>query len=217
MKRLRKKAGGGSGSDKNMASINIQQFLYEHDGSMKRSTLIRELHSVGASIPTISQKLKDLEIDGSIKTSGDIIILVPICKAEQMILHGNQNEDGSMEPIGHNQVSIPYDKTLFRVVDESDKLLDEITVDDGMIELLRAIWRHKIPTFHSCQGTEGDKAWIRFMWRKDVPRFLDLVPQSSNNAHWGLGFIEDEKNYQISFPPEDIARITEELNSKPIS
>ena len=200
-----------------MASINIQQFLYEHDGSMKRSTLIRKLHSVGASIPTISQKLKDLEIDGSIKTSGDIIILVPICKAEQMILHGNQNEDGSMEPIGHNQVSIPYDKTLFRVVDESDKLLDEITVDGGMVELLKAIWRHNIPTFHSCQGVEGDKAWIRFMWREDVPRFLDLVPRSGNIDTWKLVFNEAEKHFEVSFPPEDIARITEELNSKTIS
>jgi hypothetical protein len=197
-----------------MTSTNIIEILSEHGGSIKLSQL--RAHLRGFNVGSINRIIKRLENEGEIILSGNTIILVPTSSAEQMLLHGNENEDGSIEPTGHNQVSIPYDKTLFRVVDESHKLLDEITVDEGMVELLKAIWRHRLPTVHSCQGTEGDTAWIRFMWHEDVSRFLDLVPQSRNAEHWKLSFIKAEKNYQVSFPPEDIARITEELNSKPI-
>ena len=197
-----------------MTGPNIPKILTEHGGSMEISQLRTRLR--GSSIARINRVLSNLEREGEIKISGNTVILVPTSRAEQMLLHGNENEDGSIEPTGHNQVSIPYDKTLFRVVDESHKLLAEITVDEGMVDLLKAIWRHRIPTFHSCQGAEGDKAWVRFTWHEDVSRFIELVPQSCNAEHWKLGFIKDEKNYQISFPPEDIAKTTEELNNKAV-
>lgn len=182
---------------------------------MTRDQLIEHFSIFGAT--RVNNKLEELVEKGEIRISGDTVILVPTLKAHQILRRGNVNEDNSIEQTGHNQVSIPYDNTLFRVVNESNELLDEITVDDGMVELLKAIWRHNIPTFHSCQGVESDKAWIRFMWREDVPRFLDLVPRSRNTDTWKLGFNEAGKHFEVSFPPEDIARITEELNSKPIS
>lgn len=54
-------------------------------------------------------------------------------KADQMLQPVILNEDCSIEQTGHNQVSIPYDKTLFQVVDGSGRLLEEIIVDEGMV------------------------------------------------------------------------------------
>jgi hypothetical protein len=198
-----------------MASTNILVVLSEKDGSMTRDKLIEHFSIFGAT--RVNNKLEELVEKGEIRISGDTVILVPTFKAHQTLQRGNVNEDNSIEQTGHNQVSIPYDNTLFRVVNESNELLDEITVDEGMVDLLNAIWIHRIPTFHSCQGEEDDMAWIRFLWRVDVFRFLELVPKSRNADTWKKGFIEAEKHFEISFPPEDIARITEELNSKPIS
>jgi len=197
-----------------MASSNILQILEEHDGSMERSQLRARLRGFG--IGRINRKLAELAKEGSIKISGDTIILVPTYRAEQMLRCGNVNEDGSVEPTGHKQVSIPYDKTLFRVLDESNTLWEEITVDEGMVDLLQAIWRHGIPTNHSCQGGKDEEAWIRFAWHKDVVRFNGLVGHLSGSAgrkKWNF----HKESLTLSFPPEHIAIMTEELNSKPIS
>ncbi len=194
--------------------INIQQILNEHGGSMKRSKLIRKLHSFGANIPLINQKLKGLEMEGSIKISGDTIILVPIYEAEKILLHGNINQDGIIEQTGHTQVSIPYDKTLFKVVN-GESVLEEITVDEGMVDLLKAIWRHGILTKYSCQGGNGEKAWIRFQWDRDVVHFNNLIghiSRVSGEKEW----IFFKESLEISFPPEHIVMMIEELNSKPI-
>ncbi|GAB6265036.1 MAG: hypothetical protein STSR0001_04800 [Methanothrix sp.] len=212
--RLGLRIGGNSGSEKNMASSDILQILREHDGSIERSHLRKHLRIFTNGL--INRKLKELTREGSIKISGNTIILIPTYRANQMLRRGNVNEDGSEEPTGHNQVSVPYDNSLFRVLDESDTLLDEITVDEGMVDLLKAIWRHGISTNHSCQGIEGEEAWIRFVRDKDVDRFNKLVGHLSRNS--------GEKKWtfcrsalEISFPPEDIAKITEELNKHAVT
>ncbi len=129
-----------------------------------------------------------------------------------MLRRGNINEDGSVEQTGHNQVSIPYDKALFKVVDEaSGTFLEEITVDEGMVDLLKAVWRHGIPTNRSCQGGNGEKAWTSFESFEDTGHFLDLVPHSQSKK-WELNPNKDKHNFEVSFPQEDIAKVTEELN-----
>jgi len=197
-----------------MASSNILEILSEHDGSMERSQL--KTHLRGFSIGRINRKLEELAKEGLIKISKNTVILVPTYEAELILRHGNVNEDGGVEPTGHKQVSIPYDKTLFRVMDKSGiTLLDKITVDEGMVDLLKALWRHGIVTKHSCQGVEGEEAWIRFEFHKDVVRFNDLVGHLSRISG-GKKWTFYENSLEISFPPEHIAMMTEELNSKPI-
>ena len=137
-------------------------------------------------------------------------------KANQMLLHGNINEDGIVEQTGHNQVSISYDKTLFKVVDESGRLLEEIIVDEGMVDLIKAVWRHGIPTNRSCQGGNSEIAWISFESFEGVGRFLDLVLHLSGEK-WKLNFEKNKRNFEVSFPHEDIAKITEELNKQAVT
>ncbi|MDD4690589.1 MAG: hypothetical protein PHE51_12715 [Eubacteriales bacterium] len=197
-----------------MTSSDILQILREHDGSIERSHLIKHLR--GFSNGHINRKLEELTREGSIKISGNTAILIPAYRANQMLRHGNVNEDCSEEPTGHIQISIPYDNTLFRVLDESDALLAEITVDEGMVDLLKAIWRHGISTNHSCQGIEGEEAWIRFVWYRDVDRFNRLVGHLSRHSgenKWTF----HKSGLEISFPPKDIARITEELNNQAVT
>ena len=142
--------------------------------------------------------------------------IVNTYKADQMLLHGNINEDGSVEQTGHNQVSIPYDKTLFQVEDESGRLLEEIIVDEGMVNLLKAVWRHGIPTIRSCQGGNGEMAWISFESFEGTGRFLDLVLHLIREK-WNLNSNKNKKIFDVSFPREDIAKITEELNKQPVA
>jgi hypothetical protein len=132
-------------------------------------------------------------------------------KADQMLLRGNENEDGSIEQTEHMQVLVPYDKKLFRVMDDSGKLLDEITVDEGMVDLLKAIWRHGIPTNRSCQGENGETAWISFESYECMGHFLDLVLHISGEK-WRMDCKKSTNYFGISFPQEDIKKITEELN-----
>lgn len=140
--------------------------------------------------------------------------IVNTYKADQMNRHGIVNEDGSIDQTGHKQVPIKYDKTLFQVEDESGRLIEEITVDEGIVDLLKAVWRHGIPTNHSCQGRKGETAWIRFESFEDAGRFLDLVFPLSGGK-WNLNRInKNNKNCEVSFPQENIAKIAEELNKQ---
>lgn len=132
-------------------------------------------------------------------------------KADQMLLRGNVNEDCSIEQTEHMQVSVPYDKKLFRVMDDSGKLLDKIIVDEGMVDLLKAIWRHGIPTNRSCQGANGETAWISFESYEGMGHFLDLVLHISGEK-WSMDCKKSTNYFGISFPQEDIEKITEELN-----
>lgn len=196
-----------------MTNTNIIQILNEHGGSMERSQLIKHLR--GFSIAIINMKLGKLAKEGSIKISGNTIISVPTYRADQILRRGNVNKNGSIGQTGHCQVSIPYDKTLFRVVNESDELLDEITVDEGMVNLLKAVWRHRIPTIKSCQGGNGEMTFIGFSHMKDVVYFNHLIghiSRISGNKEW----IFSEESLELSFPPEHITMMIEELNSKPI-
>jgi len=131
-------------------------------------------------------------------------------KADQMLLHGNENEDHSIEQTGHKQVPISYDKRLFRVADESGKLLEEILVDEGMADLLKAIWIHGIPTNRSCQGVNGETAWISFESYEGMGHFLDLVSSLSGEM-WSMDCKKSISYFGISFPQEDIKKIIEEL------
>lgn len=131
-------------------------------------------------------------------------------KADQMLRSGIINADDSVDRTGHKQVPITYNKALFQVADESGKVLEEIAVDEGMVDLLGAVWRHGIPTTHSCQGRKGETAWIRFESFEDAGRFLDLV---SNLLEMNLSINRSINNScEVSFPREDISKITEELN-----
>jgi hypothetical protein len=195
-----------------MASTNIQQILREHGGSMKRSQLITYLR--GFSITLINRKLEELAMEGSIKISGNTIILVPTYEAVQMLKPGIVNEDKSIRRTGHKQVSIQYDQTLFRVLGRSGKLLKKVAVDEGMANLLVAIWKHGIPTTRSCQGGNGETAWIRFVSLVDVACFEKLVSPPLSIETWKLAkeIIDGKEAIELSFPPEDIGKITEELN-----
>jgi hypothetical protein len=204
--------GGSSGSEKNMPSTNILDILNEHGGSMTRSQLVSHLR--GFSISRINRILENLETDGQIKISGNTVILIPTYKAHQVLQQGNINEDGSIEPTEHKQVPIPYDKMLFRVVDESNRLLEKIEVDEGVADLLGAIWKHRISTTKSCQGGNGEMAWIGFYSEDDLVRFNNLIghiSRSSGKKEWILN-----DKFEIFFPPEHIAMMIEELNNKPI-
>jgi len=130
-------------------------------------------------------------------------------KADQMVQPGIVNEHGSIEETGHKQVPIQYDKNLFQVEDESGKLLEEITVDEGIVDLLKAVWRHEIPTTYSCQGRKGETAWIRFESFEDAGHFLDLI------SHLPVEKLNLNGKCEVSFPQEDIAKIAPELNKKP--
>jgi hypothetical protein len=132
-------------------------------------------------------------------------------KADQKHLHGIVNEDGSIEETGHKHVPIRYDKNLFLVVNESDKLLEEIEVDESMVDLLKAVWRHGIPTTYSCQGRKDETAWIRFESFEDAAHFCDLASDLPNEK-WTLN-----KKREFSFPQEDIAKVTEELDKKAVT
>lgn len=130
--------------------------------------------------------------------------------ADQMLRSGIINADESVDLTGHKHVSIPYDKTLFQVADESGKVLEEITVDEGIVDLLKAVWRHGIPTTHSCQGREGETAWVRFESFEGAGRFLDLI---SHLPDMNLSLNRSINNScEISFSREAIKKITEELN-----
>ena len=142
--------------------------------------------------------------------------IVNTYKVDQMLLHGNVNEGGSIEQTGHKQVPIKYDKNLFEVVDESGRLLEEIIVDEGMVDLLRAIWRHEIPTNRSCQGGNGEMTWISFESFEGTGRFLDLVLHLIGEE-WCLNSNKNKKIFEVSFPQDDIAKITEELNRQPVA
>lgn len=137
--------------------------------------------------------------------------IVNTYKADQMLRHGIVNEDGSVDQTGHKQVPIKYDKNLFQVEDESGRLLEEIIVDEGMVDLLKAVWRHGIPTNHSCQGREGEPAWIRFESFEYAGHFHDLVPHTQGEK-WRLS-----QKCEVSFPQESIAKITEELNKQAVT
>jgi hypothetical protein len=139
--------------------------------------------------------------------------LINTYKASQMLKPGIINEDGSVEQTGHKQVPIQYDKKLFQVEDESGKLLEEIIVDEGLVDLLKAVWRHGIPTNRSCQGKNGETAWISFESFESMGRFLDLTLHLSGEK-WELNSNKDKMYFGVSFPQEDIAKITEELNKK---
>ena len=196
-----------------MTRTNIVDILNKHDGSMTHSQLMTRLRGFG--IGNINKILENLVKEGSIKISGNTIIAIPIHRADQILRSGNENEDGSIEQTGHNQVSIPYNNTLFKVVNESGELLDEITIDEGMVDLLKAIWRHEILTTKSCEGGNGETAFICFQWHRDVDRFNSLIghiSRISGKKEW----IFVEKSLEISFPPEHIAMMTKELDSKPI-
>jgi len=72
--------------------------------------------------------------------------------ADQMCQTGITQKDDSIKPTGHIQVEVRLDQRLFRVRDRSGKNQTKITVDEGMADLLMAIWKHRIPTTKSCQG-----------------------------------------------------------------
>jgi hypothetical protein len=136
-------------------------------------------------------------------------------RSDQMLQHGNVNEDRSIEQTGHRYVPIRYNQTLFRVADQSGRLLEEITVDEGMADLLRAVWRHGIPTTGSCQGVNNEWAWIWFESFEDSALFYDLVSSLLGNDEWRIQ--KEDKRYEFSFPQEKIVRITEELNNKTVT
>lgn len=194
---------------------NLIEILNDHGGSMELGELIAYALRVGIDYSSLLSVLAKLKKEGHIKISGNTIILVPTYEAVQMLKPGIENEDKSITPTGHKQLSIPYDQTLFRVLGRSGKLLKKVTVDEGIADLLIAIWKHRIHTTRSCQGGDGEKAWIRFQWREDVVLFNELVghiSRISGKKEWNL----NETSLEISFPPEHIAMMTEELNRKPI-
>jgi len=135
--------------------------------------------------------------------------IVPLYQADLLHPGGIVDKDGNVEPTGHKQVSIRYDQTLFEVKDKAGELLEEISVDEGMVDLLKAVWRHGIPTAYSCQGRYDETAWIRFVSFEDACYFLDLV--SHPDMKWDLNKIRE-----LSFLQEDIVKITEKLNSQAI-
>ena len=136
--------------------------------------------------------------------------IVPIYPVDLLQPGGNIDKDGNVEPTGHKQVSIRYDQTLFKVTDKAGGLLEEILVDEGMVDLLKAVWRHGIPTAHSCQGEKDEEAWIRFVTFEDAGYFRDLFSHFPD-MKWDL-----KGNHELSFPQEDIPKITEELNRQAI-
>jgi hypothetical protein len=186
--------------------INIIEILNEHGGSMTRDQLIAYVRRFGVNYSSLKSVLGNLTNEGSIKTSGETIVAINTCRADQIFKPGVVNEDGSLRRTGHRQVSIRYDQTLFRFVGRSGKLLRRVVVDEGMVDLLEAIWKHGIPTIKSCQGGNGETVWIRFMSLKDADRFRKLVSHLPQDG-WILN-----KQFELSFPPEDITKIVEELN-----
>jgi hypothetical protein len=136
--------------------------------------------------------------------------IVPLYQANQLQPGGIIDKNGNVEPTGHKQVSIRYDQTLFEVKGKDGELLEEISVDEGMVDLLKAVWKHGIPTAYSCQGRDGETAWIRFTTFEDAGYFLDLVLHISG-MKWDLN-----GERELSFPQENIAKIIEELNKQSI-
>lgn len=132
-------------------------------------------------------------------------------QVDQLQPGGNISKDGSIGETGHKQVSISYDKKLFRVVDKSGRLIDEIILDEGIADLIKAIWRHGIPTNRSCQGGNGETAWVSFESYEGMGHFLDLVLHISGEK-WSMDCKKSTNYFGISFPQDDIAKITEELN-----
>lgn len=138
--------------------------------------------------------------------------IVPSYQADKLEPGGIVNKDGNIEPTGHRQVRIRYDQTLFEVRDNAGGLLEEISVDERMVDLLKALWRHGIPTAYSCQGRDCEMAWIRFVSFEDAGYFLDMVlPFPGMSMKWDLN-----DRCELSFPQEIAAKITEKLNKKQI-
>ena len=76
-------------------------------------------------------------------------------------------------------------------------------MDEGTVDLLRAVWRHGIPTNRSCQGGNGEKAWISFESFEGTGRFLDLVlPISSVKLE--LNSNKNKNNFEVSFSQENM-------------
>jgi hypothetical protein len=199
-----------------MAMPNIIEILNEHGGSMELSELIDYVCRLGIDYSSLMSVLFRLKNGGHIKISGETIIAINTHRADQMCKPGVVNEDLSIKRTGHKQVSIQYDQTLFRVEGRSGKLLKRVVVDEGMADLLTAIWKLGIPTTRSCQGANGEMAWIRFEFPKDLNRFLKLVspPLSINDWKLGRKKIGKMEAIDLSFPPEDIEKIVEELKKR---
>lgn len=52
---------------------------------------------------------------------------------------------------------------------------EELFVDVGMVDLLKAIWQHDIVTVNSCQENFPDTTWIEFLSPDDASKFLNIV------------------------------------------
>ena len=195
---------------------NIIEILNEHGGSMEWSELIDYVCRLGIDYSSLMSVLFKLKNGGHIKISGETIIAINTYRADQMCRPGVVNEDLSIKQTRHKQVSIQYDQTLFRVEGRSGKLLKRVVVDEGMADLLTAIWTLGIPTTRSCQGVNGEMAWIRFEFSTDLNRFLNLVSPPLSINEWKLGRekIGNMEAIDLWFPPEDIEKIVEELKKK---
>jgi hypothetical protein len=51
----------------------------------------------------------------------------------------------------------------------------EILIDEGIVPLMQAIWRHDILTTNSCQENRPGVAWVQFWSPPDAASFLNLV------------------------------------------
>ena len=55
-------------------------------------------------------------------------------------------------------------------------------VDDGIVPLILAIWRHGIPTSMSCESDDDDRVWVMFPDARAAEHFLSLVCVGDDDA-----------------------------------
>ncbi len=92
---------------------------------------------------------------------------------------------------------------------------DVIKVDEGMVELLSAIWRHDILTLLSCQENRPGVAWIMFATPQDAASFMNIVLHFYGDAkkpwktlygramEYNCGYDRITKDWEYSISPHN--------------
>lgn len=103
-------------------------------------------------------------------------------------------------PYDHKQVSVRYTAPMLKG--------RMVKVDEGLAELLQAIWSHGIDTVLSCQENQPGIAWIMFPAPVEARHFLNRVAQYPEKAkqpwrtlYGRLANYSNDKSWEYSLIP----------------
>ena len=97
---------------------------------------------------------------------------------------------------------LPRDSSPMRVATAHPQVIasNGVEVDEGIRDLLEALWSHGMVTEFSCQGEQGELAHICFTHAADACRFTQ--------GHGDLLITLGESRAWVDFPPHLIGELT---------